>query len=74
MIEMPGAEPLYQPLDVQQYCNVSSQTISRWRREGWLKPAAAVGRGYVYTKADLDECLHLLGYDRRDTNVEVVHG
>jgi DNA-binding transcriptional MerR regulator len=75
MIHVPGGVPLYQPMDAQVYCNVSAQSINRWRREGWLKPAAAVGRGYVYTKQALDECLHTLGYDRRDTNVEVIqHG
>jgi DNA-binding transcriptional MerR regulator len=73
VIELPGAEPLYQPLDAQLYAGVSAQTLNRWRREGWLKPAATVGRGFVYRKADLDAALHVLGYGR-DTNVEVIHG
>mgnify|MGYP005837881063 CR=1 FL=1 len=73
MITLPGlAEPLYQPLDAQNYCGVSAQTLSKWRREGYLKPAAAVGRGYLYTRIALDECLSALNYDRANTNVEVI--
>jgi predicted site-specific integrase-resolvase len=74
MITLPGlAEPLYQPLDAQNYCGVSAQTLAKWRREGFLKPAAAVGRGYLYTKAALDECLSSLNYDRWNTHVEVIY-
>ena len=50
---------LYQPLDAQLYLGVSNRTIDRWRREGWLLPTAQVGRGFVYSKDALDECLNL---------------
>ena len=61
---------LFQPLDVMDYCQVSTATISRWRREGFLR-GIAIGRGFVYTKQQLDECLSIRNKDRED--MEVTH-
>jgi predicted site-specific integrase-resolvase len=73
MIRIPGNEPLYEPVDASFYCGVSARTLNRWRREGWLKPSAAFGRGFLYLKADLDGALHALGYDRKNLNVEIIY-
>ena len=74
MITIPdGCHEIYQPLDAENYCSVSSATLAKWRREGWLVPLAPAGRGYLYTQAGLDSALHLLGYDRQHTEVEVIY-
>jgi predicted site-specific integrase-resolvase len=62
---------LYQPLDAQQYLGVSNRTIDRWRREGWLLPAALVGRGYVYEKKALDECWQLRNQNQDRLDKEI---
>ena len=62
---------LFQPLDAMEYCQVSDATISRWRREGFLE-GIPVGRGFVYTQQQLDECLSIRNKDRED--MEVTHG
>ena len=62
---------LYQPLDAQQYLGVSNRTIDRWRREGWLLPAALVGRGYVYEKKALDECWQLRNQNQERLDKEI---
>ena len=62
---------LYQPLDAQLYLGVSNRTIDRWRREGWLLPAASVGRGYVYQKEALDECWKLRNQNQERLDKEI---
>lgn len=62
---------LYQPLDAQLYLGVSNRTIDRWRREGWLLPAALVGRGYVYEKKALDECWQLRNQNQDRLDKEI---
>ena len=62
---------LFQPLDAMEYFQVSDATISRWRREGFLE-GIPVGRGFVYTRQQLDECLSVRNKDRED--MEVTHG
>ena len=63
---------LYESLDAQNYLGVSAQTLNRWRREGWLIPTAEVGRGYAYTQEQLDDCIKVLGRDRKDKEVTYV--
>ena len=54
------------------YLQVSEGTISRWRKEGWLK-FSEVGKGFYYQHDDLDECYKLRGYDRANNEtVEVI--
>ena len=54
------------------YLQVSEGTISRWRKEGWLK-YSRVGRGNYYQHEDLDRCYQLRGYDRANNEtVEVI--
>ena len=62
---------LYQPLDAQLYLGVSNRTIDRWRREGWLLPAASVGRGDVYQKEALDECWKLRNQNQERLDKEI---
>ena len=62
---------LYSPLEAADYCGgplgaVSVQTVNRWRRTDNLR-SIPIGRGYVYTKEALDECLRRLGYTTRIT-------
>jgi hypothetical protein len=62
---------LYSPIEAADYCGgplgaVSTQTVNRWRKTGWLR-SIPIGRGYVYTKEALDECLGLRGYSTRIT-------
>jgi predicted site-specific integrase-resolvase len=61
---------LYQPLDAMEYCQVSAATIAKWRREGFLQ-GIAVGRGFVFTKQQLDDCLSIRNKDREE--IEVTH-
>ena len=74
-IEIDGVKVrLYSPLEAADYCGgplgaVSAQTVSRWRKTGWLR-SIPIGRGYVYTKEALDECLGLRGYSTRITEEE----
>jgi len=63
---------LYETLDAQHYLMCSANTLSRWRREGWINPTASIGRGYAYTKEALDECRKLRNLDSRNTEVEYV--
>jgi hypothetical protein len=65
---------LYSPQEAADYCGgplgaVSVQTVNRWRKTGWLR-SIPIGRGYVYTKEALDECLGLRGYSTRITGEE----
>jgi len=62
---------LYSPDEAADYCGgpdnrVSVQTVNRWRRTGWLR-SLDFGRGYLYTKEGLDECLQLRGLKNRIT-------
>ena len=62
---------IYTPLEAANYCGgpegaVSVGTISYWRRTGWLR-SIPVGRGHLYLKEYLDECLELKGYSNRIT-------
>ena len=68
-----GGVDLYSPLEAQEYLGISVGTLGRWRREGWLV-GSLVGRGYLYTREQLDDCLIAQGHDRRNINVEVIHG
>ena len=76
MIKVPSKNgeviKLYESLDAQNYLGVAAQTLNRWRREGWLIPTAAVGRGYAYTQEQLDDCIKVLGRDRKDKQVTYV--
>jgi hypothetical protein len=74
MIRLPAVDghevELYEPLDAQAYLGgISANTLSRWRREGWLRPAVAIGRGYMYLKADLDQCRTLRNLNSRNREV-----
>ena len=60
---------LYKPLDAQFYLNISSNTLSRWRREGWLTPVGEVGNCFLYTKEALDEAYILRNKDRENKEV-----
>jgi len=65
---------LYSSLEAADYCGgplgaVSVQTVNRWRKTGCLR-SIPIGRGYVYTKEALDECLGLRGYTTRITEEE----
>ena len=60
---------LYESLDAQEYLGIAAQTLNKRRREGYLMPTAEVGRGYVYTKEQLDDCVKALGLDRKDKEV-----
>ena len=64
-----GVNHLYESLDAQNYLGIAAQTLNKWRREGYLIPTAEVGRGYVYTKEQLDDCIKALGLDRKDKEV-----
>ena len=53
---------------------VSTQTISEWRKKGDLK-GLLVGRGYYYTRPALEACAKVRGlgkWDRSEINVEIV--
>jgi predicted site-specific integrase-resolvase len=63
---------LYQPLDAMQFLNVSSGTLNRYRREGFLE-GIPVGRGFLYTREMLEDCIRNLGKDRENINVEVIN-
>ncbi len=65
---------LYSPQEAADYCGgplgaVSVGTVNRWRKTGWLR-SITIGRGYVYLKEALDECLALRGYSTRITEEE----
>ena len=65
---------LYSPFEAADYCGgpdgaVSVQTINRWRKANCLR-SIPIGRGYVYTKEALDECLRDRGYSTRITEEE----
>jgi len=62
---------MYQPVDAQYYLGVSAGTLNRYRREGYLQ-SFPVGRGHLYTREMLDECIVNLGKDRENINVEVI--
>ena len=62
---------LYGPDEAAIYLGVSEQTLNRWRRQGWIR-CSKVGRGYYYQRQDLDQCLKLRGYDRADSETEVI--
>ena len=64
-----GVIHLYESLDAQNYLGIAAHTLNKWRREGYLIPTAEVGRGYVYTKEQLDDCIKALGLDRKDKEV-----
>ena len=74
-IEIDGVQVrLYSSLEAADYCGgplgaVSVQTINRWRKTGCLR-SIPIGRGYVYTKDALDECLRDRGYSTRITEEE----
>ena len=78
-IEIDGVQVrLYSSLEAADYCGgpwgaVSVQTVSRWRRTDKLR-SIPIGRGYVYTKQALDECLRLRGYSTRITKEEETNG
>jgi hypothetical protein len=68
-----GVALLYLPIEAQARFGVCSATIDKWRREGFLK-GHAVGRGYIYDTAQLDEAeaaLRKRAIDRK--NEEVVY-
>ena len=62
---------MYQPVDAQDYLGVSEGTLNRYRREGRIQ-SFPVGRGNLYTREMLDECIVNLGKDRENINVEVI--
>jgi hypothetical protein len=62
---------LYRLLEAADYLGgdqgaVSQTTVNRWRKDGWLR-AISVGRGWLYTKEGLDDCLRLRGLENRIT-------
>ena len=73
-VDCPGCKTpqhvrLYSPVEAADYCGgpdgaVSPQTIHRWRSWGWLR-SLPLGRGNLYTKNALDECLVLRGLQNR---------
>lgn len=63
---------LYTPLDAQDYCGISDQTLNKWRREGWLQ-GHPVGRGYLYTQQGLDDALRSRNYVREDSHDQPKH-
>ena len=71
---------LYQPIDAQFHLGVSAGTLNDCRLKGYIAPdneLIAVGRGYVYTREQLDACIKAKGWDRENINVtieEVNHG
>lgn len=54
--------------DAQMYLGCSTQTINKYRKEGWLQPAGQVGNAYLYTTTSLDEASRNLGIDRKEIN------
>ena len=48
----------FEPVDARYYLGVHEVTMNRWRLEGYLR-GHKVGRGYLYTQAQLDETLNL---------------
>ena len=64
---------LYETRDAQDFLGISSQTLYRWRADGWLKPwnNQKIGVGYVYEQEDLEKCLVLRNKDREYMEVEV---
>lgn len=63
-----GHVVLYEPLDTQSYLGVSTNTIARYRREGWLV-GQRFGNGNVYREHQLLSCIRERGMDRMHTNV-----
>ena len=47
------------------YGSIGVGTLNMWRRDGWINRPIAIGAGYLYTKAMLDDCLRLKGYQDR---------
>jgi hypothetical protein len=76
MIRLPAVDghevELYEPLDAQLFLGVSANTLSKWRREGWIRGPIPIGRGYAYTKDALAECLKLRRVDVKNKGVEYV--
>ena len=74
-IEINGTKVrLYSSLEAADYCGgpdgaVSVQTVNRWRKTDHLR-SIPIGRGFVYTKEALDECLGKRGYTTRITEEE----
>ena len=63
---------LYSSLEAADYCGgpdnrVSTQTINRWRELHWLR-SIPIGRGHLYTKESLDQCLKARKLENRIHN------
>lgn len=63
----------YESFDAQRYCGVSSHTLLKMHREGYLIDSGKIGVGYVYTQSQLDSALYEYGTSRKDINVEVIN-
>ena len=55
-------EPLISEAELAWYLSVSTRTVRRWRRHGFL-PAVKLptGRGYRYKRADIDRAVQEWG-------------
>ena len=65
---------LYQPIDARYELGVSDKTLNDCRLRGFIAPdneLIAVGRGYVYTREQLDACIKAKGWDRENINVKI---
>ena len=56
-----NGERIYRPVEARAYLGISEITMNRWRTEGWLE-GYEVGRGYQYTRKQLDAALKAKGY------------
>ena len=70
MLHCECGREIYTPEDAQRYLGVSRLILNRYRIDGWLRPMGESGRGWLYSKNGLDECVVLLDKDRRDKEVE----
>ena len=71
MIQCECGLEIYGPEDAQNYLGVSRHALNRYRNEGWLGSMGAYGRGFLYSKAELDKCIVYLDKDRRNKEVYV---
>lgn len=57
---------IYNPLEASIYMGISQEMLNKHRREGYIR-SFSIGRGYLYTKEDLDDALMLLS--KRNTDL-----
>ena len=62
---------VYDSDEAATYLQVSGGTLYRWRKWGWIR-FSSMGQNFYYQRQDLDECLRLRGYDRANSETEVI--